>query len=43
MLKTIQFGCAAQYFKILKQCLTKLDCLIYEMLYTKYKNPSLNI
>ena len=33
----------SKYFKILKRCTTKLDCLIYKILYIKCKNPSLNI
>ena len=27
----------SKYFKILKHCTTKLDCLVYEMLYIKVK------
>ena len=29
-------------FRILKKCQGKFDCLIYEMLFIKQRNPSLN-
>ena len=29
-------------FKVLKKCRSKLDCLIYEMLWIKNKGPKLN-
>jgi len=30
-------------FSVIKKCNGKLDCLIYEMLFIKKKNPSLNM
>ena len=32
----------AQFFKILKKCQSKLDCLIFEMFFIKELKPTLN-
>ncbi|KXJ13653.1 hypothetical protein AC249_AIPGENE27152 [Exaiptasia diaphana] len=31
------------FFKILRKCQTKFDCLVFEMLYIKEKRPSINV
>ena len=32
-----------EFFKVLKKCTTKFDCLMYEMLLIREKLPSLNV